>query len=365
MSRKSRSQRLEPTSSMNSPAQNSIWTRVLWGVGLLVAAYFAGYFFRALSDHWVVAPPGMVWIPGGEFIMGANGETKQKNELPSHTVSVNGFFMDETEVSNAQFQKFVAETGYITTAERPVDWVELRKHFPAGTPKPPEERLVPASLVFVVPIEEVTSNDMTKWWTWTPGANWSHPEGPESDLVGREDHPVVHVSWDDAVAYAKWAGKRLPTEAEWEFAARGGLPQKRFPWGDEQPNDDRDFKANIWQGKFPNINTKADGWERTAPVKSFPPNGFGLYNMGGNVWEWCSDWYRADAYVNRRGVTINPRGPDTFWDPNEPLVPKRVSRGGSFLCHVSYCESYRPAARRGTGADTGMSHIGFRCVTDK
>jgi formylglycine-generating enzyme required for sulfatase activity len=338
---------------------------VVWAVGLLGVAFLLGYIFRTLSSNWIVPPPGMVWIPGGEFIMGANGETKQKNELPAHAVSVNGFFMDETEVSNAQFQKFVDETGYITTAEKPVDWEELKQQLPAGTQKPSDDRLVPASLVFVVPKEEVTSNDMTKWWVWTPGANWRHPEGPGSDLVGREDHPVVHVSWDDAMAYAKWAGKRLPTEAEWEFAARGGLQQKRFPWGDEPPRDESDFKANIWQGRFPNTNTKADGWERTAPVKSFPANGFGLYNMGGNVWEWCSDFYRADAYVIRRGVTINPKGPDTFWDPNEPLVPKRVSRGGSFLCHVSYCESYRPAARRGTGADTGMSHIGFRCVTDK
>jgi formylglycine-generating enzyme required for sulfatase activity len=311
-----------------------------------------------------VPPAGMVWVPGGEFIMGADGEVKQRNELPPHRVRVDGFFMDEAEVTNAQFRSFVEATGYITTAEKPIDWDELSKHFPPGTPKPTEDRLQPGSLVFSPPSEAVPFNDMTRWWTWTHGACWKHPEGPGSDLNGRDHHPVVHVSWDDAVAYAQWIGKRLPTEAEWEFAARGGLDRKRFPWGDEPPTDSDLFKANIWQGEFPHRNTKADGWDRTAPVKSFSPNGFGLYDMGGNVWEWCSDWYRADAYVHRRGLTVNPRGPDDFWDPNEPLVPKRVSRGGSYLCHVTYCESYRPAARRGTGADTGMSHIGFRCVMD-
>lgn len=294
--------------------------------------------------------------------MGANGDTRQRNELPQHKVHVDPFFMDETEVTNAQFQAFVDATGYLTTAERPVDWEELRKQFPPGTSKPADDKLQPGSLVFTPTQKPVPFNDMSQWWSWTRGANWKHPEGPGSDLKGRENHPVVHIAWDDAVAYARWAGKRLPTEAEWEFACRGGLDRKRFPWGDDPVNDTSDFKANVWQGNFPYLNTKADGWERTSPVKSYPPNGYGLYDMAGNVWEWCSDWYRADAYKDRTGVTFNPKGPDTFWDPNEPLVPKRVCRGGSYLCHVTYCESYRPAARRGTGVDTGMSHIGFRCV---
>jgi sulfatase modifying factor 1 len=341
--------------------------RPRWAVylGLLAAAFAAAYSVTWLLNRPPAAPVGMVFIPGGEFVMGANGETKQRNELPAHTVKVDPFFMDEAEVTNAQFRAFVDATGYVTTAEKPVDWEQLKKQFPPGTTKPPEDRLRPGSLVFTPPNAAVPFNDMTRWWTWTTGACWKHPEGPGSDLTGRDNHPVVHVSWDDATAYAKWAGKRLPTEAEWEFAARGGLDRKRFPWGDDPPTDTDRFPANIWQGEFPHRNTKADGWDRTAPVKSFPPNEYGLYDVGGNVWEWCADWYRADAYVGRSGVTVNPQGPPDFWDPNEPLVPKRVTRGGSFLCHVTYCESYRPAARRGTGVDTGMSHIGFRCVKDK
>ncbi|MBL8816177.1 MAG: formylglycine-generating enzyme family protein [Planctomyces sp.] len=337
--------------------------KALINVGLFAICFIVVYSATKLLNGPPAPPQGMVWIPGGTFVMGANGETRQKNETPSHTVRVDGFFMDETEVTNAQFRAFVEATKYVTTAERPIDWEELKKQLPPGIPEPPADRLQPGALVFTPPESAVPYDDMTRWWTWTIGACWKHPEGPGSDLSNRDDHPVVHVSWDDATAYAKWAGKRLPTEAEWEFAARGGLDRKRFPWGDEPPLDDRNLKANIWQGEFPHRNTKADGWDRTAPVKSFEPNGYGLYEVGGNVWEWCSDWYRADAYVGRTGETLNPAGPDSFWDPNEPLVPKRVTRGGSFLCHVTYCESYRPAARRGTGVDTGMSHIGFRCVT--
>ena len=344
-----------------SPASPRRFHRMM-SLGLVLAAFIAAYSLTWLLNRPPAPSSGMVWIPGGEFVMGANGDTRQKNELPAHTVRVDGFFMDATEVTNAEFRAFVEATDYVTTAEKPVDWEELKKQFPPGTPKPLDERLVPGSLVFTPPNAAVPTNDMTRWWNWTAGACWKHPEGPGSNLNGREDHPVVQVSWDDATAYAKWAGKRLPTEAEWEFAARGGLDRKRFPWGDDSPNDTNTFRANIWQGAFPHQNTKADNWNRTAPVKCFAPNGYGLYDMGGNVWEWCSDWYRADAYIGRTGVTVNPTGPNTFWDPNEPLVPKRVNRGGSFLCHVSYCESYRPAARRGTGVDTGMSHIGFRCV---
>jgi len=306
----------------------------------------------------------MVWIPGGEFQMGTPGITRQRNEQPAHTVRLNGFYLDEHEVTNADFRAFVEATGYITTAERKPDWEELRKQLPSGTPKPPDDRLVPGSLVFTPPNQPVSTNDATRWWTWTPGACWKHPEGPGSSLAGRDNHPVVQVSWDDATAYAKWAGKRLPTEAEWECAARGGLAGKRFTWGDRAPTDTDGNLANIWQGEFPNRNTKADGWERTAPIKSYPPNGYGLYDMAGNVWEWCSDWYRADAYAGRSGVTINPRGPAKSWDPEEPWAQKRVTRGGSFLCHVTYCESYRPAARRGTATDTGLSHLGFRCAAD-
>lgn len=306
---------------------------------------------------------GMVWIPPGEFVMGTAGQTRNRNEQPAHTVNLDGFWMDEHEVTNAEFRKFVDATGYVTTAEKPPDWEEIRKQQPPGTPKPPADKLVPGSVVFTPPPGPVSTDNFYQWWAWTPGANWKHPEGPGSDLAGRDDHPVVHVSWDDAAAYAKWAGKRLPTEAEWEYAARGGLAGKRFPWGDDAPTESTRDRANIWQGRFPDLNTEVDGFVRTAPVKKYPPNGYGLHDMAGNVWEWCSDWYRPDEYERRGpGPVVNPTGPDASLDPAEPLVPKRVTRGGSFLCHVTYCESYRPAARRGSAVDTGESHIGFRCV---
>lgn len=323
------------------------------------------------------SPPGMRWIPAGEFTMGSADAGAPAVERPAHRVRLDGFWIDEREVSNAQFAAFVAATGYITTAERPVDWEELRRQLPPGTPRPPDEMLRPGSLVFVPPDPAAGPVPMERydlWWRWTTGADWRHPEGPGSTIEGREEHPVVHVSWEDAAAYAAWAGKQLPTEAQWECAARGGLEGARFAWGDEAPCEDGPQRANIWQGEFPVRNTEADGWARTAPVGSYAPNGYGLHDMAGNVWEWCADWYRADAYAGRAaaaggrtgdvrdGCCENPAGPTRGFDPADPYAPKRVVRGGSFLCHVSYCESYRPAARRGTPPDTGMSHLGFRCV---
>lgn len=311
------------------------------------------------------APSGMVWIPGGEFVMGTPGESSLANEQPAHRVRLDGFYIDRTEVTNAQFQQFVEATAYVTTAEKKPDWSEMKKQLPPGTKKPVDRLLVPGSLVFVPPRGPVPLDDVAGWWQWMPGACWRHPRGPGSNLRGRQDHPVVHVSWDDAAAYARWAGKRLPTEAEWEYAARGGLVGQRFCWGNQELTDEDGDRANIWQGEFPYHNLKADGFARTAPVGSYQPNGYGLFDMAGNVWEWCSDWYRADAYLNQDRMATNPPGPRSFWDPNEPLVPKRVTRGGSYLCHVTYCESYRPAARRGTAIDSGMSHLGFRCVREK
>lgn len=331
----------------------------LAAVGMLVAA---GVVWWRLPPS---APAGMVWIPAGEFQMGTPGSTPNRQEQPAHRVRLSGFFMDATEVTNASFQEFVNATGYVTTAEKPVDWEQFRKQLPPGTPRPPDDQMGPGALVFSPPQGAVPLDNPGEWWRWVPGAQWRHPTGPESTIEGLEQHPVVCVSWDDAVAYARWAGKRLPTEAEWEYAARGGLEGRKFIWGDREPTDEDGRLANIWQGDFPWRNTAVDGWDRTAPVRSYPPNGFGLYEMGGNAWEWCSDWYRADAYAGRVGVTVNPRGPNDHWDPMEPLVPKRVMRGGSYLCHVDYCESYRPAARRGTAFDTGMSHVGFRCVRDR
>ena len=309
----------------------------------------------------------MVWIPGGEFTMGTDSDLGWPDEKPAHRVRVDGFWMDETEVTNAQFRAFVEATGYVTTAEKPPDVEEILRQSPPGTPPPPKEKLVPGSLVFQLTAEPVKDmRDYWQWWHWVPGANWRHPEGPGSSIVGKDDHPVVHVSWDDAVAYAKWAGKRLPTEAEWEFAARGGLENKPYVWGDEKPTDIKIF-ANIWQGEFPYRNTARDGFVRTAPVKSFAPNGYGLYDMAGNVWEWCGDLYRADLYRLRAHdeVIVNPSGPATAMDPRNPRAASRVQRGGSFLCHDSYCSRYRPSARHGCSPDTGMSHVGFRCVTTK
>lgn len=331
---------------------------------LFVVAFAAAFgMTRVLGSR---EPEGMVWIPGGEFVMGSGDQSGPANERPAHRVKLDGFWMDEHEVTNAEFRKFVEETGYKTTAEIAPDWEEMKKQLPPGTPKPDDSLLVAGSMVFTPPVEAVPLNNVANWWQWVPGADWQHPTGPKSSIDGLDDHPVVHVSWDDANAYAKWAGKRLPTEAEWEYASRGGLKNQRFTWGEDDPLKNPRL-TNIWQGHFPDKNTKEDGFDRTAPVKTYPANGYGLYDMAGNVWEWCSDWYRADAYLAARSdsATVNPSGPDDSWDPNEPYTPKRVTRGGSFLCHVTYCESYRPSARRGTSPDSGMSHMGFRCVKDK
>ena len=310
------------------------------------------------------APPGMVWIPGGEFTMGTDEVRSFPNERPAHRVRVEGFWIDVGDVTNADFTNFVEATGYVTTAERKPDWEELKKELPPGTPKPDDSVLVAGSLVFTPTSHPVPLDDLSAWWRWMPGACWRHPEGPGSNITGRENHPVVQVSWDDAVAYAKWAGKRLPTEAEWEFAARGGLEGKRYPWGDEFRPDGK-YMANTWQGLFPVTNTAEDGFVGTSPVKSFPPNGYGLYDMAGNVWQWCSDWYRPDYYAQLGSsgrVTRNPQGPETPFDPREPSEPKRVHRGGSFLCTDQYCSRYMVGARGKGEVSTGSNHLGFRCV---
>jgi formylglycine-generating enzyme len=306
---------------------------------------------------------GMVWIAGGEFLMGTDDPSVSPVEQPAHRVRVDGFWMDETEITNAQFRKFVEATGYVTTAERPVAWEQLKTQVPPGTPKPPEAMLAPGSLVFASPDHRVSLDNPTQWWSWSPGADWKHPAGPNSSIAGKDDYPVVQVSWDDAAAYAKWAGKRLPTEAEWEYAARAGLEGKRYAWGDDFLVNGA-YLANTWQGDFPASNTKADGYDGTSPVKSFAPNQFGLHDMIGNVWEWCSDWYRPDAYegLSKQQAIVNPTGPDASYDPQEPFQPKRVTRGGSFLCCATYCTNYRPSARRGTATDSGASNVGFRCV---
>lgn len=306
---------------------------------------------------------GMVLVPGGTFLMGGDNEQADKDEYPKHKVSVDSFYMDQHEVTNAQFQKFVDATGYVTTAEQKPDWEQLKKQLPPNTPKPDESQLVAASLVFTPPNHQVDLNNYSQWWSWVPGADWKHPEGPKSNINGKENYPVVHISWDDAIAYCKWAGKRLPTEAEWEYAARGGVQNKIYPWGDENIAIGKS-KANSWDGAFPHANNGKDGYEGLAPIKQFAPNGYGLYDMGGNVWEWCSDWYRNDYYesVNTSSGIKNPQGPADSYDPDEPYTPKKVARGGSFLCNDSYCSGYRVARRMKSSKDSGLSNMGFRCV---
>ncbi|MEO5947291.1 MAG: formylglycine-generating enzyme family protein [Chitinophagaceae bacterium] len=308
---------------------------------------------------------GMLLIPGGIFEMGGDNEQASPDEYPKHKVQLSTFYIDITEVTNAQFKKFVDATGYITTAEKNPDWEELKKTVPPGTPKPPDSILVAASLVFRSSNGPVDLNDYTQWWSWVNGASWKHPQGPASTIDGKENYPVVQVSWDDAMAYCKWVGKRLPTEAEWEFAARGGLINNIYPWGNEHVNTGKS-KANSWEGKFPYLNEKKDGYVTMAPVKSFAPNGFGLYDMAGNVWEWCNDLYNYDYYKQLQGkTTVNPQGPTTSFDPQEPYTEKRSLRGGSFLCNDSYCSGYRSARRMKSSHDTGLEHTGFRCVRSK
>jgi formylglycine-generating enzyme required for sulfatase activity len=271
--------------------------------------------------------------------------------LPVHRVTVDGFWMDATPVTNALFSRFVEATGYKTVAERP--------------PRPeeaPEGARVPGSVVFSPPAHEVPLDDPSRWWRFVPGADWRHPRGPGSTLEGLADHPVVHVAYDDAVAYAGWAGKRLPTEAEFEFAARGGLEKKPYAWGDALKPGGR-WVANVFQGRFPYLNTAEDGFVWTSPVRAFPPNPFGLYDTAGNVWEWCSDFYRPDAYQD--GPVKNPKGPGSSYDPSEPGAVKRVTRGGSFLCSAEYCSRYLVGSRGRAEVKTGASNLGFRCVRSR
>jgi len=302
----------------------------------------------------------MVWIPGGTFRMGS--EDCYAEERPVHEVTIDGFWIDRYEVTNEQFARFVEATGYVTVAERPLN--------AADYPGAPVENLVPGSMVFWKRSGPVDLSNYVNWWRWTPGASWRHPIGPDSTIQGIEQHPVVHVAYEDAENYALWAGKELASESEWEFAARGGLDGKKFTWGDEEFPDGKAM-VNSWQGEFPWQNLLTDGYEGTSPVGSFPPNGYGLYDMTGNVWEWTSDWYvprHADELVKSCcGPSTNPRitSPDKSYDPTQPQfrLVRKVVKGGSHLCAPNYCLRYRPAARQPQMIDTGMSHIGIRCIT--
>ena len=310
-------------------------------------------------------PDGMTLIPAGNFKMGARSSKAYADEFPKHEVSISSFYMDLHEVTNREFAAFVKATGYITIAERDIDWEEMKKTLPQGISKPNDSLLKAGSLVFKQTDGPVNLGDYSQWWLWTTGANWQHPEGPESSIEERMEHPVVHIAWDDANTYAKWAKKRLPTEAEWEWAAQGGNSQNIYPWGNNSVETSYD-KANFWQGVFPYNNRKLDGYFGTAPITSFPANAYGLYDMAGNVWEWCQDKYDYKAYEKeqQKGTTQNPKGPGKYNDPREPLSLKHVMRGGSFLCNDSYCGGYRVSRRMSSSKDSSFNHTGFRCVKD-
>ncbi len=335
----------------------------LWlvALGVVVVGVFAAAFLKSgpqeakadgplLNDSPPPAkvPAGMAWVPGGSFWMGDNHFPDAR---PEHLVYVDGFWLDKHEVTNAEYAKFVDATDYKTIAERPLD--------PREFPNVPVADLKPGSIVFNPPPQPVSLDNPLQWWRYVPGASWRHPEGPDSTIEGRENHPVVQIAWPDAVAYAEWAGKRLPTEAEWELAARGGLDRQEYCWGNSL-HPAGEWRSNIWQGRFPVSNEKLDGFRATAPVGSFPAEGYGLFDMSGNVWEWCSDWYQPDYYQHSPGK--NPPGPETSFDPDEPGIAKRVQRGGSFMCADSYCKSYVPGARGKGDVSSAASHIGFRCA---
>jgi len=299
---------------------------------------------------------GMAWIPGGTFMMGSNRHYPE--EAPAHRVTVDGFWIDMQPVTNATFSRFIEATGYVTLAERPVN--------PADYPGAKAELLVPSSIVFVKPSHPVDIRNPYNWWRYIPGADWRHPRGPQSSMVGLDAHPVVHVAYADVEAYCKWAGKELPTEAEWEFAARGGLEGAEFAWGDQAEPEGK-MMANTWQGEFPILNLVKDGFEWTSPVGSFPPNGYGLYDMIGNVWEWTTDWFQPHSKISQSCcAAINPKGgtADQSYDPrlSNFRIPRKVMKGGSYLCAQNYCQRYRPAARMGQAVDTSICHLGFRCI---
>jgi sulfatase modifying factor 1 len=304
---------------------------------------------------------GMMWIPGGTFRMGSDHHYSE--EAPSHRVTVDGFWIDKTPVTNRQFKQFMKATGYVTLAEIPPD----PKNYSGALP----HLLYAGSLVFTPPRQPIDLRNWAEWWSFVKGADWRHPYGPKTNINVHDNHPVVHVSYSDALAYAKWAGKELPTEAEWEFAARGGRDSAEFAWGDEFTPGGAHM-ANTWQGEFPRQNLGQDGFERTSPVTAFPPNGYGIHDMIGNVWEWTSDWYspkhEADA-PKACCIPENPRGgrEDQSYDACQPniRIPRKVLKGGSHLCAPNYCRRYRPAARHAEPVDTSTSHVGFRCVTRK
>lgn len=334
------------------------------GINLVDSFYLSQVKLIKMDSTLVNNYEGMALITGGSFKFGGDKEYSRDDELPSVDVSVSSFYMDKTEVTNIDFAKFVSATSYLTTAEQSMDTSLLRAQIGNEAQMPSMDNLKPFSLLFNQPAKGAHLDGAISWWKMVEGANWKKPKGEGSDIKGLENHPVVHISWYDASAYCKWRGGRLPTEAEWEFAARGSLSGKKYPWGDDHLSTD---KANYWQGDFPFENTNEDTYISTSPVKTFKPNGFGLYDMAGNVWEWTADWYRPDTYkaLASRGMVYDPKGPNDSFDPDEPMLVTKVTRGGSFLCNDSYCSGYRVAARMKTSPDTSLEHTGCRCVKDK
>lgn len=310
-------------------------------------------------------PEGMIWVKGKTFLQGAKSDDKYAMmlEKPAHQVSVDGFFMDITEVKNIQYQAFVDATNYVTVAERPIDWETIKTELPEDTPKPHDSILQPGSLIFNKNVNAVVNmSNYSQWWTWKIGANWQHPEGPNSSIEGKDNYPVVHIAFEDAQAYCKWANRRLPTEAEWEAAAQGKANDNIFTWGNNY--DELMKKANTWQGTFPVKSESIDGFELIAPVKSYAPNSIGLYDMLGNVWELTSDLFNVNYYksLDTSKVLENPKGAKSAYSPNNPYQKEHVMKGGSFLCHASYCASFRISAKMGVSVDSGSDHMGFRTV---
>lgn len=313
----------------------------------------------------VTTPEGMVWVQGKTFLQGAKEGDKfaMPREKPAHQVTVDGFFIDITEVTNKQFKAFVDATNYITVAERPIDWEEMKKELPENTEKPHDSILQPGSLVFNKNVNKVASmGNYSQWWTWKIGANWRHPDGPESSIEGKDLYPVVHIAYEDALAYCKWANRRLPTEAEWESAAQGSNTNQIYTWGNNP--EVLNQNANTWQGVFPIKNQSEDGFSFIAPVKSYPPNSIGLYDMMGNVWELTSDLFNVNYYneLDTTKIIINPKGASKSYSPDNPYQQEHVIKGGSFLCHASYCASFRISAKMGVSIDSGSDHSGFRTV---
>lgn len=320
---------------------------------------------KTTSTIQIETPEGMVWVPRKTFLQGAKADDPyaMEREKPAHKVTVDGFFIDITEVTNKQFKAFTDATGYITIAERPIDWEEMKATLPPGTPKPHDSILRPGSLTFNKNVNAIANmQNYGQWWTWQTGANWKQPQGPDSSIEGQDDFPVVHVAYEDALAYCEWANRRLPTEAEWEAAALGENDNTIFTWGNNA--DVLNEKANTWQGVFPTVNKPIDGFKYIAPVKSYEPNSIGLYDMAGNVWEMTSDFFNVNYYksLDPKKTQVNPQGASKAYNPNNPYIQERIIKSGSFLCNASYCASFRISAKMAVSTDSGSDHTGFRTV---